>query len=178
MGFFSRKPDKELQAEFVKQATYAVTWFGHALRFKSTNPNKALKNEGLDLTDAKNRTAIHVGLIKLIQTHSLSGDPSSQSTESLISLVKQTPTTVLDDAVVCTMLAIHAMNMTARFFYLEYPKYEPLREMVNHLAKIGCPGAAQTIGSTLPDEVVSGWPHFAQMFASAKEANLLLWPDT
>lgn len=34
MGFFSKKPDKQLQADLVKHGTYAITWFGHALRFK------------------------------------------------------------------------------------------------------------------------------------------------
>ena len=177
MGFFSRRPSRELQAELIKQANYAVVWFGHALRFKSTNPSKLLNNEKLDLNQATNRMAIRDGVVTLITSRSLSSDPAGQSTDVLVSLIGES-TSVLDDAVVCTLMAIHAMNSIARFYYEDFPKYEPLREMLDNLIKIACTGAAQTLGSTLPNEIARGWPHFATLFNTAKDANLLLWPDT
>jgi hypothetical protein len=177
MGFFSRRPDRDLEATLIKQANFAVVWFGHALRFKSTNPSRLLNNEQLDLNDAANRTAIREGVVNLINTRALSGDASGQSTDTIISLLGKS-TSVLDDAVACTLMAIHAMNSIARFYYEDFPKYEPLREMLDNLAKTACTGAAQTLGSDLPGEIEQGWPHFSKLFNAAKDAGLLLWPDT
>ena len=48
--------------------------------------------------------------------------------------------------------------------------------MVDNLAKTCCSGAAQTIGSDLPPEIVRTWPYFSKIFAEAKSANTWLWP--
>lgn len=60
-----------------------------------------------------------------------------------------------------------------------FPDFKPLLEMVNNLAKIGCPGAAWTIGPALPPEVVTRWPYFARIFEAAKGgSSLIQWPDS
>ena len=65
----------------------------------------------------------------------------------------------------------------ARVYYEQYPKYRPLYEMVDSLAKTCCTGAAQTVGPDLPPEVVKTWPHFSQIFEEAKQSLTWLWPD-
>lgn len=179
MGFFTKKPDGELQAEFVKQATGALTWFGHALQFKKTNPRKGLEDESIDLLQRENRDAIRSGLIRLIAENNLGSRDSKHSkhtTDVLVSLVTKQNRPAMEDAVLVTMFAIHSMNMITRFYYEEFPEFKPLYEMVNNLAKIGCSGAAQTIGADLPDEIATRWPYFARIFQDAKAANSL-WPD-
>ena len=73
--------------------------------------------------------------------------------------------------------AIHAIDCIAKVYYEDFPKYRPLLEMVNNLAKSCCPGVAQTIGPNLPPEVTDTWPHFSRIFEDARGSHLLTWPD-
>lgn len=178
MGLFTRKPNRALQAEFMKQANQALVMFGYALEFKKTIPRDGMEHEALDLTTKKNRDAIRDKLVHLIREHQLSG-----CTEAEIGGVRLVPLAMkhskppIEDAALCSALAINSINGITRAYYEIYPKYQPLFEMVDNLAKTCCTGAAQTIGPDLPLEVVETWPYFSRIFEEAKQADTWLWPD-
>ncbi len=178
MGLFTRKPNRALQAEFIKQANHTLNLFGYALRFKKTIPPAGMEDAALDLTIKENREGIGDELVDLIREHQLSGCTEAEiGGTRLIPLAMDQSKPPLKDAALCSALAINSINLITRVYYEDYPKYRPLYEMVDNLAKMGCTGAAQTIGPDLPPEVVDTWPYFARIFAEAKQSNTLLWPD-
>ncbi len=178
MGLFTRKPNRALQAEFIKQATNTVNWFGCALRDKETNPRAGMEDAAVDLTIQDNRDAIRDELVRLIRQHQLPGCTEAEiSGIRLLPLAMEQSRTPIEDAALCSALAINSINLITRAYYEDYPKHRPLFEMVNNLAKTCCPGAAQTIGPDLPPEVVQTWPYFSRIFAEAKQSNTWSWPD-
>jgi hypothetical protein len=178
MGFFSKKPNRALQAEFIKQANNAVNWFGTALQSKKTSSLTGMDDSTLDLTVKGNRDAIREGLVHLIREHGLTGCTEGEiGGRRLVPLAMQQTRSPLEDAALCSALAINSINLITRLYYEDYPKYQPLYEMVNNLAKTCCTGAAQTIGADLPPEVVETWPYFSRIFEEAKHSNTFLWPD-
>lgn len=88
----------------------------------------------------------------------------------------QSKSSVTDAAVVCAA-SINSINGITRVYYQDYPKYKPLYDMVDSLAKTCCSGAAQTIGPNLPVEVVKTWPYFSRIFEDVKRAAVWMWPD-
>lgn len=178
MGLFTRKPSRGHQAELVKQANSALQIFGHALQFKETIPAAGAEDDALDLTTKENRDAIRDELVRIIQEYGLEGCKEAEiGGARLVPLALDQGKPALTDAAVASAVAINSMNLIARTYYEEYPEYQPLHEMVDNLAKLGCTGAAQTIGPDLPPEVVRTWPYFSRIFAEAKRADTWLWPD-
>lgn len=178
MGFFSKKPNRALQAEFIKQANQALGLFGRALETKETAPQDGMEDSAFDLTVKKNRDAIREELVRLIREQGLTGCTEGEiGGRRLVSLAMQQTRPPLEDAALCTAIGINSINLITRLYYEDYPDYQPLFEMVNNLAKIGCTGAAQTIGADLPREVVETWPYFSRIFEEAKQSATLLWPD-
>jgi hypothetical protein len=78
MGWFSRKPSRDLEALLIKHANGAVNIFGVALLQKKTNPPKGREDETVDLTVEKNRKEIRDELIKLIDKYGLKGKTDTQ----------------------------------------------------------------------------------------------------
>ncbi len=178
MGLFTRKPNRALQAEFSKQATNVVNWFGCALRDKETNPRAGMEDAAVDLTIQDNRDAIKDELIRLIRQHQLQGCTEAEiGGIRLLPLVMDQSRTPIEDAALCSALAINSINLITRSYYEDFPKDRPLFEMVDNLANMGCSGAAQPRGPDLPPEVIQTWPYFSRIFAEAKQSNTLLWPD-
>jgi hypothetical protein len=178
MGLFSRKPDRGLQAELAKQANGARNLLGYALIHKETNPPAGVEGAALDLTIKENRDAVRDELVRLIREHQLSGCTEAEiGGVRLVPLAMMQPKAPVEDAAVCSAIAINSVNMITRVYYEQYPKYRPLYEMVDSLAKICCTGAAQTVGPDLPPEVVRTWPYFSQIFEEAKQSLTWLWPD-
>lgn len=176
MGWFTPKPGRTLQAELLKQATGAQNIFGIALHRKTTNPAKG--QDPLDLTIKENRDAIRDELVRVIREYGLEGCREAEiGGARLIPITMDKSKPPITDAAVCGALAINSINLIARTYFEDYPQYKPLHDMVNNLAKTCCTGAAQTIGSDLPSEVVRTWPYFSRIFAEAKNSDTWLWPD-
>ena len=155
-----------------------MNWFGIALRFKKTNPRSGMEDTALDLTIRENREAISKELVRLIREHNLAGCTEGEiACHRLEPLQRQEALSPIEDAALCSVVAINSINLITRLYYDVYPNYRPLLEMVDNLAKICCTGAAQTIGADLPPEVVETWPYFSRIFKEAKASNTLLWPD-
>ena len=177
MGLFSKKPNRAIQAEFIKQANGAMNWFGVALRSKKTNPPSEKEDLALDLTVKENREAIREELVRLIREHGLAGCTEAEiGGDRLLALRKQHEKSPVEDAALCSAVAINSINLITRLYYEDYPKFQPLFEMVDNLAKICCTGAAQTIGEDLPADVVDTWPYFSRIFEEAKRSGTILWP--
>ncbi len=178
MGLFSRRPDRGLEAELLKQGNHAMNWFGYALRFQKSNPRIGMEDQAVDLTAKQNRDAIRDELVRIIRRHRLSGCSESEINGSrLMPLVKEQSRSSIEDAALCSALTITSINFITRLYYQEYPRCRPMFEMVDNLAKICCTGAAQTIGPDLPPEVIETWPYFARIFEDTKRANAWLWPE-
>ena len=77
MGLFSRKPDRELQAQLIKNATNAVNWFRFVLQHKRTNPKKGMEDSAFDLTIKDNRDAIRGAIVDQIRDHQLAASTGS-----------------------------------------------------------------------------------------------------
>jgi hypothetical protein len=178
MGIFSKKPDVELQRELIKQASNVTKWFGVALRYKKTFPPAGKEGSEIDLTIKQNREAIKRELVNLISAYGLIGCIEGEiGGKRLLPLAQKNSISPLEDAALCCALSFNSINLITRIFYEEYPKYQPLCDMVNNLAKICCTGAAQTIGADLPLEVVRTWPYFSKLFDDTRKSKLILWPD-
>lgn len=174
MGLFSRGPDRATQAELLKQARNSTNWFGFALMHKRTN---APDESSIDLTVEENRIAIRREVVRLIQEYQLMGCTEAEiGGDRLVPLSKDAQANLVGSALV-TVLAINSISLISRYYYEKFPRYRPLLEMVNNLAKVCCPGAAQMIGEDLPEEVSQTWPYFARMFSEAKAASLVTWPN-
>jgi len=178
MSLFTRKPGRTLQAELVKQANGALNIFGHALQFKTTNPAIGRADDALDLTVRENRDAIRDELVRIIHEYGLEGCKEAEiGGARLVPIVMDQSKPLITDAAVGSAVAINSINLIARAYYEDYPRYKPLHDMVDNLARTCCTGAAQTIGSDLPLEVVRTWPYFSRIFAEAKSSDTWLWPD-
>lgn len=178
MGLFSRKPDQALQAELARQAGQVFNWFGSALRFKKAGPPVGMEDAALDLTVKENRDAIRNELVRLIREHRLAGCTEREiGGKRLEAVARKWPRSPLEHAALCSALAINSINLITRLYYEQYPKYPPLFEMVDNLAKTCCTGAAQTIGPDLSPEVVATWPYFSRIFEDARQSRFFLWPD-
>lgn len=176
MGWFSPKPSRALQAELMKQANGALNILGIPLLHGVTNP--AQGHEPLDLKQPETRTAIRDELVRIIQDFGLEGCKELEiGGARLIPLVMDESKSAITDAAVTSALAINSINIISRYYFEEYPEFEPLREMVNELSKTCCAGAAQTFGNDLPIEVIRTWPYFSRIFAQAKNSRLYSWPD-
>ena len=176
MGLFTPKPDRATQAEYMKQANNAVNIFGVALQRQVTTPS--VGQEPIDLTVQENRDAIRDELTRIIREYGLEGCTEMEiGGVRLVPLSKDGSKSSLTDAALCAALAMNSINGITRHYYELFPKYQPFLEMVDNLAKICCPGAAQTIGPDLPPEAARTWPYFSQMFEEAKQAKLLQWPE-
>lgn len=178
MGFFSKKPDRALQGELIKQANNAMNWFGFALRFQKTNPPAGMEDSAIDLTVKTNRDAIKREIVRLISECGLMGCTEGEiGGKRLLPLAQKPSRLPIEDVALCSALAINSINLISRIYYEDYPKYQPLYDMVNNLAKTCCTGAAQTIGTDLPPEVVKTWPYFSQIFEDTKRSTNILWPE-
>jgi hypothetical protein len=178
MGLFTRKPDRGLKAELEKQAVGALNIFGHALQMKKTNAPAGKEHEAIDLTIEENRDAIRNEIVRVIHDYGLEGCKESEiGGARLMPIVMDQSKSPITDAAVCSALAINSINLITRNYYENFPDYKPLHDMVDKLAKTCCTGAAQTIGSNLPYEVVRTWPYFSRIFSEAKISLIWLWPD-
>jgi hypothetical protein len=149
---------------------------GYALIYKKTNP--PAEGASLDLTIKENRDAVREELVRLIREYQLSGCTEAEiGSVRLVPIAMVQPKPAVEDAAVCSAIAINSANMITRIYYEQYPKYRPLYEMVDSLAKTCCTGAAQTIGPDLPPDVVRTWPYFSRIFQDAKQSLTWLWPD-
>jgi hypothetical protein len=180
MGWFTRKPNRALQAEFVEVAKDAFTMFGSAIEHKTTNPLRGKPHDVLDLTVEENRDAIRTELVRIIHDYGLEGCNEEEISEvrlkslSLELKLDQSKPVITIAALSCAF-GMNNTNWIARRYYEDFPQYKPLLEMVDNLAKTCCGGAAQTIGPDLPPEIVRTWPYFSKIFAEAKSANTWLW---
>lgn len=178
MGLFSRKPDRGLQVELANQANGARNLLGYALLYKKTNPPAGMEGAAIDLTVKENRDAIQDELVRLIREHQLSGCTEAEiGGIRLVPLAMKQPKEPIQDAAICSAIAINSVNLITRLYYEQYPTHRPLYELVDSLAKTCCTGAAQTVGPDLPPEVIETWPYFAQIFEETKQSLTLLWPD-
>ena len=174
MGLFTRKPSRDLEAEFVKRATQVCQFFGYVLQFKKVAPRDGMEHEALDLNIEDNRSQIKARLVDLISEYQLG---TAGDAQRLVEMAKAKYATPIENAAVCTATCIGMINLIAMAYYEDYPKYKPLYEMVDNLAKICCSGAAQILGSELPAEMSKAWPYFTRIFMDTKRAHILLWPD-
>jgi len=167
-----------MQATYIKCADLAMNVFGYALQKKTPNPPKnKFEDHAIDLTVGDNRTAIRGEICRLVRDCHFT---SATDGESMVRALKErisNAETSLEDAAAVSAMAIGAINVVARSYYQNFPKYRPLYEMLDNLAKFCCPGVAQMIGPDLPEEIVDTWPYFARMFSDAKESSLFMWPD-
>lgn len=178
MRLFARKPSRALEAEFVKQAKGVLCIFGCALQLKTTNPAADKGDDALDLTVKDNRDSIRDELVRIIREHGLEGCNEAEiGGARLIPLVVDKSKSAITHAAVDSALAINSLNLVTRAYYEDYPKHQPLYDMVNNLAKTCCTGAAQTIGPNLPGEVMRTWPYFSRIFEETKRSDTWLWPD-
>ena len=93
MGWFTRKPNAALQAEFVEVAKDAFTMFGSAIEHKTTNPLRSKPHEVLDLTVEENRDAIRAELVRIIHDYGLEGCNEEEISEVRLKPVSpETPT--------------------------------------------------------------------------------------
>lgn len=175
MGLFTRKPSRALQAEFVKRATQACQWFGYVLQFKKIAPRDGMEHEAIDLNIEENRCRVRAKVVDLIGEYQLSTEGDGQRLIEMVKANEYAPP--IEDAAVATATCISMVNFIAKAYYEDYPKYKPLYEMVDNLAKICCSGAAQILGPELPAEISKAWPYFARIFMDAKRAHIWLWPD-
>ena len=176
MGLFTRKPSRGIEDEMVNLANGALSVFGYALQHKTTNPG--LDGEELDLTVKENRNAIRHELVRIINECGLKGCSEIEiGGERLVPIVMNQCKPHITKAAVLSAISINIISMITKAYYEDYPRYKPLHDMVNNLAKTCCTGAAQTIGADLPPEVVKTWPYFARIFMDAKNSDTWLWPD-
>ena len=144
MGFFTKRPSREMQATYIKGADLAMNVFGYALQKKTPNPPKnQFEDHAIDLTVGDNRTAIRGEICRLVRDCHFT---SATDGESMVRALKErisNAETSLEDAAAVSVAAIGAMDVVAASYYQIYPKYRPLYEMLDNLAKLCCPGAAQ-----------------------------------
>jgi hypothetical protein len=165
----------------VEAAKTAFTIFRSAIEQKTTSPMKGKPHAVLQLTCEENRDAIRNELVRIIHDYGLEGCKEEEISEvrlkplSLELQQAQSKPVITINALACAY-GVNNINWIARSYYEDFPQYKPLYEMVDNLAKTCCTGAAQTIGSNLPPEIVRTWPYFSKIFAEAKNANTWLWP--
>lgn len=181
MGWFTRKPSRALLAEFVEAAKTAFTIFRSAIEQKTTSPIKGKPHAVLQLTCEENRDAIRNELVRIIHDYGLEGCKEEEIGEVRLKplsleLQQGKYTAVITINALACAFGINNINWISRRYYEDFPQYKPLYEMVDNLAKTCCTGAAQTIGSNLPPEIVRTWPYFSKIFAEATNANTWLWP--
>ena len=177
MGLFTRKPSRGLSKDLIKHANGAMNILGYALTTKKTNSRAQNPDEVLDLTAQENRDAIRSELVRIVREFRLEGCTEVEiDSDRLMPVIRDESVSAITDAAVASVLAINSINLITRLYYEKYPSYQPLFEMVDNLAKMGCTGAAQTIGEDLPPTVAKTWPYFARIFEEAKRSGTPLWP--
>ena len=149
--------------------------FGYALRRRRTNPPRAAPTP-VDLTDPAARARIREALVELIDKHRLKGRPPREIAETLSPhLTIQTDAVV--DAAYETAFGLTTVETLSEMSPADFPRHGRMQEHFDDLAKIACPGTAQLIGDTLPQEVRDTWPRFSTTFDTVKAARSHLWPD-
>ena len=109
MGFFSSKPNRSLQSEWIKQANNSVNWFGYALRCKKTNQPG---DEVLDLTSYQVRSEINDALENLVYEYGLMGCSEAEiGGRRLMPLATKQTRTPVETAALMSALSINSINL-------------------------------------------------------------------
>lgn len=166
-GLFSPKPDARMQQVYVQRATQVTQVCMYLFENRACPPKDG--EEEIDLNDEHNRNRLVIEIVGIIENLNLSDADGESISEILIEMARKEindPDTVSLTQSNAGMLltVLNMIDMLARHYYQIYPKYKPMLEMINQLAKI-CPTGMQIVfGDDLPVEVRRVFPHFSSLF--------------
>ena len=172
-GLSRKAPSADAQREYVRQATFVVQTCLYLFQHHACPPVDG--NAKYDLDDEENRKALGKAIGKRLKSLMPAiADPSSKM-QAVIDMVAsdsrlrhQLHQSEQDAGLVVMVIA--GMDMIARHYYELYPKYQPMLEMVNNLAKIGPNGLRIVFGDDLPTEVREQFNYAARLWDDNRAA--------
>ena len=165
-GLFAKRPPREEQIILAKSAGAADELSMHLIQHRSFLPRSDKPRPDLD--DEADRQEIVDAIIGKIEMLDLESAPENAKTgilgAHLEDIMRDPNLPVVEDDAGFALYIMNGINVMYRRYRELYPKYRPLYEMLNQLAKIVPGGFRVVFGDDLPPQVRKAFPHFSIMF--------------